>query len=439
MNGQIQERLEAAKRQLEEHAAPEELESRLRKALDGARPAAASRPQRARIKWGWSAAALLLLVMTVGNSYHAFAYYGKKLLGFDGLMSGTLQELNEQGMGQPVGAEVRLADGTVLTVEGLMSDANQLILYYRLRNDNGLKTEYGGDLFSPYRLKGFWTDSPRYRGVSELSHDRKEETGMFTFEPVSPFAKTLTLEYRVLQEDGTEKWQSLAFDYYPDRAMATQFKRSINRTVKVDQGTIRFRSITATPTVTVVKGTMDVSNSGKVNSPLEGVELLADGKPVNRQGSGTRSTFWGGYSFELSFDTLAEETQALELHVKSFAGYERLDLDVEPEAVLNETLELKDGRHVRLREVAVTEGELRVTLTTEEDVRLDGVAVKAADGGALTELKTTIAPTEEEDADGKLWKTRTLLFETDEMPGSLLIEGMHYMKGYGTKLSIPVK
>ena len=50
----------------------------------------------------------------MGTQYNAFAFYGKKLLGFDEVINSTLKELNEQGMGQIVEKKTKLEDGTEL-------------------------------------------------------------------------------------------------------------------------------------------------------------------------------------------------------------------------------------------------------------------------------------------------------------------------------------
>lgn len=83
----IEKRLTEENRRLNTIAAPEELEARLRSALEGAAPA---RTKRISVVWRAAAAAILLIVI-FGYNYNAFAFYGKKLLGFDELISSTLQ------------------------------------------------------------------------------------------------------------------------------------------------------------------------------------------------------------------------------------------------------------------------------------------------------------------------------------------------------------
>ena len=89
-------------------------------------------------KW-FAVAAALLCLSIVSYHYNAFAYYGKKLLGYDEILSGTLAQLNEEGSGQSIDQKVMLANGTELFLDGIMTDENQLILYYTLTNSKGLR------------------------------------------------------------------------------------------------------------------------------------------------------------------------------------------------------------------------------------------------------------------------------------------------------------
>ncbi len=58
------------------------------------------------------------------------AYYSKKILGVDPVLNGTLKQLNEEGLGQPVDETITLTNETKFTVNGVMTDENQLILFY---------------------------------------------------------------------------------------------------------------------------------------------------------------------------------------------------------------------------------------------------------------------------------------------------------------------
>ncbi|WHT48880.1 DUF4179 domain-containing protein [Sporosarcina thermotolerans] len=94
---EIEKRLAEEKERLESVTTPVELEGRLRQALDGV-------PVKKRRKPMWLLAAVALLFFSlVSYNYNGLAFYGKKIMGFDELMSSTLAELNEEGMGQLIG------------------------------------------------------------------------------------------------------------------------------------------------------------------------------------------------------------------------------------------------------------------------------------------------------------------------------------------------
>ncbi len=65
------------------------------------------------------------------------AYYGKKLIGYDMVMNGTLQELNQLGKGQEIGEAYTFQNGVTLSLDGIMLDGNQLLAFYTLYDPRG--------------------------------------------------------------------------------------------------------------------------------------------------------------------------------------------------------------------------------------------------------------------------------------------------------------
>ena len=359
---EIEKELLKRKKQLDTVTAPVELEERLRQALDNVPVTKKRKP-----KWPIALVALLFLSI-VGYNYNGFAYYGKRIMGFDDLMSGTLAALNEEGLGQTIGKSVVLEDGTEFTVDGIMTDANQLILYYTLANIDGMED------ISFATITGFLTKSQRGGGTSILNEEDSEIKGQMSFDPVSPFAKKLTLEFEKQSKDGKWMTGSVSFPYDPNKAMQTEIRQNIKQTVKVDKGTITFKTITATPTVTMIKGTMDVENSSRIHLPFEKVELLANGKPVEMMGSGI-STSLGGTKFDLSYDALPKDLDSLELVVREFVGYTIVDEKI-PLSPINEQPFLLKGEDIWVRDVVKTEDGVEITIASDEDVLFDGVTIE---------------------------------------------------------------
>lgn len=428
----VEKRLAEEKIRIDSVTAPEELETRLRDALNKTDPQRTKR----RIPPVWKAAAVALFFLVVfGYHYNAFAYYGKKLLGFDELISGSqLQELNEQGMGQLIGKTTTLEDETVVTIDGIMADANQLIMYYTLTNPQGLEND-GGEIFRALRITGFLTNSYVQAGTSIINEEHTEIKAMRTFEPVNPFAKQLTLHYREQLPGNQEKEGSISFPYDLNKAMQTEVKQSIRKTLKIDKGKITFESITATPTLTSIKGSLSVENLDRVSSAFDEIELIANGIPVKEVGSGYGTSI-KGTRFDLQYEPLPKELNSLELVMKKFIGYQQLDQRLPLSSARNEPFSL-DGKELWVKKAAVTSQGVEITIATDDNVMLDGVSIETQT--ETTALNTTVNQIETKLDGGRILKERTLLFDASVMPEYLHIKGMHYMKTYNKVIEIPVK
>ncbi|MBQ4899809.1 DUF4179 domain-containing protein [Paenibacillus sp. Marseille-P2973] len=426
----IEERLAEEKKRIDSITAPEDLEMRLRKALDKA----PSRSKR-RVPPIWkAAAAVLLFIVILSFNFPAFAYYGKQLLGFDGLINGTLQELNDQGKGQTIEKRMTLEDGTLLTIDGLMTDANQLILFYTLSNPQGVSEADATGIFSPAKITGFLTDSFVESGVSQMNDEHTEIKGTYTFEPVSPFAKKLTLHFRQQPSFGTVKDSEMTFAYDPNKAMQTEVKQRIRKTLEVDKGTITFQTITATPTMTMIKGTLNIDNFDRIRNSLDGIELIANGQPVDQVGSGRQSSY-GGMKFDIRYDALPQDLKSLKLVIKEFVGYRKLDLKIPLPSPADQPVLLED-KELWIKKVSSTSRGIEITIATEEDVMLDGVFIQA--NGENIPLNTTLNQHDTKLPDGTILKERTLLFDASVQPEQLIIKGMHYMKPFNINIKIPV-
>ncbi|WP_025785428.1 DUF4179 domain-containing protein [Sporosarcina sp. D27] len=416
---ELEQHLEREKSRLENNKAPEELNERLRLALERT----PSRRVNKTPKWIAVAVAILFLSF-VSYNYNAFAYYGKKLLGYDELMTDTLAQLNEEGNGQSIEKKIILSDGSELYLDGLLTDENQSILYYTIKNSKGVAAE---PQFSV--IQGLWTKAYPTHGTYSLNEEGTEMKGIQGFESISPFAKKLTLEY--MTNEGTEQGE-ITFPYDPKQAMQTELKQSIRKKVHVDQGTIRFDSITATPSRTTIKGKVKVDNFDRIQLGAGGVQLLANGEPIDLTGSSSKSAIFGS-DIEIYYDRLPKEIDTLELVVDKFVGYQTLN-----EAIAlkgdNEQSEEIHGKELIIRKIEKTTEGIQVTIATEPDILLDGVSIQSK--GKSTPLHTTLRADLLDGENGETYNERVLLFNTDEMPNTLLIEGMHYAKSYGDHIQL---
>jgi len=415
----IERNLLEEKKRIDNLEAPRELESRLQTALQ------TSSERTWKLKIWPTIVAALVLMMFVGYNFNAFAYYGKKILGFDDILSGTLRDLNEAGMGQEVDKTYPLGSGAELTINGIMSDENRMIVYYIITRQKGLQ-DSSRDIFQPQKITGFFTSSHYEGGGGMFNETRTEYKGTMDFEPVSPFSKKLTLHYWESTENGQLKEESISFPYDPNKAMPTNIKQSIKKTVKVDKGTIKFDSIVASPTLTVIKGSINVTNFDRADLTLHGIELIANGKPVDIMGSGSGTTLLGGREFDIRFDTLPQPLDSLVLNVKEFVGYNDVDKKISLQQKTDEAINV-GGEELWIKEVSSSSKGMEVTIVTGESTLLDDVYIEVKN--EKVPLETTINQTLNKEQDGRIMKERTLLFETSENPENLIIGGIHYMKG----------
>ncbi|KGM45281.1 DUF4179 domain-containing protein [Neobacillus niacini] len=421
----LEKRLAEEKKLIDSIQAPSELDARLRTALHNT-------PEKTkRYAFSWKTAVIaLFLIILMGSQYNAVAFYGKKLLGFDEVINGTLKELNEKGMGQIVEKRTELEDGTELMINGLISDSNQLVVYYTLYNPKGIRTSTS-ESFRLSRISGFLTNSNAEAGTSLLNDEHTEIKGMMSFEPVSPFAKKLNLYFWQPHQNGQMTEESIEIPYNPNKAMAAEFKQSLKMTFKVDKGTISFHSITASPTMTMIKGTVNVENFDRIDSSFGGIELLANGKPIEIMGSSNTSSL-RGRKFDIRYNALPKQLDSLEIVIKEFVGYQKLEEKISLSSITNGPI-TNEGKELWIKKVSTIPQGVEITIATDGDVMLDGVSIQSQE--EVIPIKTTVNQTYTKQ-EGREVKERTMQFDSTTKPEYLLIEGMHYMKVYNKKIKI---
>ncbi|GGE61313.1 DUF4179 domain-containing protein [Priestia taiwanensis] len=424
----IEKRLEEEKKRIQTINAPDDLEMRLRSALHKTK----QRKTR-RTKFRWSLiAATLFCTLTIGYHYNALAFYSKKIFGFDSILTDTLKELNDEGMGQIINKEIELADETTFTINGIIADSNQLIMYYTLTNEKGLDLKNDPITFAS--ITGFFTSSSLISSSGLLNEEKTELKGTMSFGSVNPFAKELTLHFREETKNNQQVERSIDFSYNPNKAMQAKVKQSINKTFKADKGTVTFKSITATPTLTVVKGSLNVDNFDRVNESFEGIELIANGEPIELTGSSNSSTLIGD-KFEIRYDALPKQLDSLQLVIKEFAGYETLHTEIPLTMTKNDPIMLAN-KELWIKNVANTSRGVEVTIATDDDMMLDGVSIKGQN--TSVSLQTTVMQNDKKQENAQMMKERTLLFDTTIKPEYLVIDGMHYMKAYDEVVEIVI-
>jgi len=397
--------LEKKQEEIRNLQAPPQLEERLRKAL---------KQKKKKKRWPGilvaAAAALLLIAFTV--NYHAFAYYGKKIFGYENLMSSSLQALNEEGQIYEVNKSITFKDGTTLQIEGILSDTNRFVVYYKIEPT-------AWDQLQMYRFTGFLTDSKASSGV----YDPDNQVGQATFEAVSPFAKELTLELRYKDQD-----YSLTIPYDADKAMPTTLKKSIRQKIDFDFGSLNFKKIIATNASTVVTATLDFDTDRNINAETMGIQLLADGIEVPIiQGGNSRSLF-GPYDVELLYDVIPAGTEKLEIVLDTFNGYEKVNQQIPIEVNRYQV----GDKWIEIQSIEQDEKETRITIASDFQVLFDEVILQTVNGAIPLQTTGDFNDRSEK------W-IRTLYFPSADEAQSLEIGGLYYLKTYGDKIQLNLK
>lgn len=429
---EIENMLRKKKLEIDELEIPEDLEERLVGALK-------SSPSKSMRKWAIRVAALLIAFLLVGYNFDTLAFYAKKLVGYDGVMSNTLKQLNELGKGQIIGESHTFKNGVKVTLDGVMMDDNQLLIFYTIKAPNGdlnkidtITTQMKGALGRYYEKSG----------QGEINEEKNEIKWISSFDAPYFFEKKIKWCIDMVVEKERE---IIEIDFTLDRnkAMGHSLKKELNKQVEIDGTKIRFQSITASPTTTIINGKIqnilelvkDHISGERIRPDALDAKLIANGKEVAEQGSGM-STDRKGITFQKKYDALPADLEKLEIQIVRFVA----DCDVNEEFKI-----VKDGdkqsikvldQTIEINKVWESKGETYVTITTEENVLLSKVYLLL--DGKKVELEETVTDKHEKMEDGTINHTRTLRFNSAGKDLKLDIIRIKYAKNCNQIIEIPI-
>ena len=390
------------KAKLNDIPVPKQLEQRLHNAL-----AKQSKKRRKKAPLVLLVTAALALLF-VSFNINTFAYYGKKLFGYEQLMDDTLAKLNESGAGQVVDESIVLQDDTTVTIEGVLSDANRFLIYYKAYNP--LKSLENGVTFT--KLTGFLTNHlPSSSSV--LSSDQHTLTGIASYDAVNPFAKKLTVS---LFDDAHNEYD-FTFSYNANDALAPTLKHTINEKIKTDIGTFTIKKLTTTNASTRITGTFDKTTDRTFPIPRDFV-LYADDKAIPVKESGMQSSFFSGYTMDLLFDTLPTDTKKLELKLEQSYSKEAIDVTV-PLNPLPKTI--VGPKNLQILNASLQDDVTEITISSEPNVIFDEVFLRTPEGDVA--LQTTKGFHESD-----IGYVRTLQFNTTNEGTDLYINNMYFLE-----------
>ncbi len=431
----IEELLREGKMKFDEIEVPEELEERLRNSLNKC-----SSVRVKRKKWIKRIAAACLVVFLIGYNLDTLAFYGKRLIGYEPLMNGNLKQLNELGKGQAIGKSHTFKNGVTVTLDGIMLDENQILVFYTIKDPKGKADAV--HFRAPMRMKGLFGTYDMESGQGEINEENTEIKWLASFK--SPFflEQKLRFQFELMEENVEEKGE-IVFKLDRNKAMRHTLKKTINQSVKFGGRNIRFKSILASPTCTVIKGSIQ-NTIELVKDHLKGerlrfnhldIKLIANGKELLSQGMGMR-TDQKGITFHHEFDPLPENLQSLQIKVESFSA----DYDVNQKIHLQKDQEAQSvkvlDQNIIINKVVESNGATDITITTKEGTVLTRVYL-FIDGNKV-ELERTDGDSREKLADGSILHTRTLHFPGTGKTYQLYIERMTSITSFNKRIDIPL-
>lgn len=436
----IEELFNAQKAHLDKIEVPDQLEARLRSALAGESKNNSQSFYQRHIKQ-FKVAVVLVFALLVGINYDVIASYGKQLVGYDQVMDVTLRDLNNLGKGQLIEKSHTFANGVCLNVDYVMLDENQLLLFYTVKGPNSDAT----NAISPFMsLNSFFGKSHMQGSQGLLNEEGTEVKYIASFEPPSPLAKKLTLNFALDgKSQGVNTPAEISFDLERDKAMGHTLKKRLRQTVKVDETNIKLESILASPTQTVIKGSAQSifglardTLSGERFRPIEvNLKLIANGQEVGHKGGGV-STDMKGITFHTIFDALPAPLTELKLELVSFGAdhdvNKQYDLDKKGEKQVLDIL----GQKVVIDEVKNNDQETFITIISAENLVLTKVYL-IADGKQIS-LEETIDDRYDKSSDGQITHQRTLRFMGTGDDLRLDVQRMSYAKDYHEVVDIPL-
>lgn len=411
---------------------PDNLENRLREALQS-EPFAIKRAGKLFI-----AAACILFIILLSQA-DTLAYYGQRLLGYDQVMDMTLQNLNQLGKGQKVGESFQFPNGPKIVLDGVMLDDNQLIAFYTITG-----SRYEVEKVNVTEIYGKITRYHLRNSTGNFNPEESEIKVQASFEPPRFFEKNIKLMFTWNETSTTVQTGSIPFTLDRKQAMGHTLKKGMNQKVAFAGRKIRFESLLASPTATVIKGTIqepwefarDQLKGERVRPQSMEVQLLANQQPV-AQKSSEIGTGVDGITFAYEFDALPYRLKTLALQFKSITA----DFDIQRKFAVNKedqdrSITIK-GKPIIINKLEEKEGDTYLTISSEEQLVLTQVCLVM--DGTEQRLEETLAGSRQKTADGLIIHTRTLHFKGTGETLQLFVKRMTCQVDCNKKFNIPLE
>jgi hypothetical protein len=382
----LEERLKLKKLDMDNIEVPEDLEKRLTSALHLVQIV----PEKPVFKLVWFlrhkaiAVAVLLVILISGLNYDVFAYYSKKILGYDQITSNSFKTLNELGKGQEINKSYKFKNGTEVILDGVMFDENKLTLMYRIKGESEDKILNASNL----NLKGTFRTYNERSGSGIISEDKKEIKWIKDFQPLSIFDRNVTFTIFTDSKDISQgEVGRISFKIDMNKAIKRVVKSSINKTIESQGIKYNFTTLSASQMSVLIGGTIEANSEkgkelfgGAINGVKRDLKLelletyILNGniitEKIQEMGSSEGSGITG-IKFQYDFDGLKPNLKNLTLNVLSTDDMRILDKKlVISKSTKNERV-VQDSEELFVKEVKEENGNTIVTFIGQGDVIFD--------------------------------------------------------------------
>lgn len=401
---------------------PEALEAKLRIALKDIKP---KNNKISKIK---IASIFICLILAIYN-FNTLAYYSEKITGYDKVMDTNLKKLNELGKGQTINKSFTFKSGLIFTLDGIMVDDNKLLTFYTIKNSKGnventdIKLEINGIFGSHSFTNSYGT----------LNDAKTEMKFTANFNPPSILDNNLTLN--VISKENNETGK-ISFALDKNKAMGHNIKRFLNRTIETKDTSLHLQYISASPTTTVIKGSiyniLEIALNkikGITFSPSNlDIKLIADGKVVENQAAELSSNITG-VTFKYNFQPLPANFKKLQIEFSGLTSEHIINKNFKLKKELkNENINI-ENINIKIDKIYEANGNTYITISTDQDIILTKVNM-TIDGKNLPLNKTN------NENGNKDSYTRTLEFIGTGTNLELNIQRMIYKTKYNKTIDI---
>lgn len=320
MVNKLHKMLQEEKNKLSQMEVPEELEGKLLEALQKA-------PKKNNKRFYRRIAIIILIFLIIGPHIDTVAYYTGKFVGYEPVMTDALQKLNKMGKGQSINKSYSFSDGASITLDGIMLDDNGVNLFYVIKAPNEDIEEVSLRMTTQL-ITGH---QKRFSGggMGGTNKENNEQKWIIqTYEVPTIFDNKMKLGVNYTTKEGNEEYGEISFTLDRRKALGESLRIRINKEVSIDDSrNIKIKSLTASPTTTVIKGQIqnifqlgfDHITNNRLYPDNIVMALYANGKEIPLGGS-SMSTNMKGIHYELIFDALPEDIQEIEIKFVSFQG-----------------------------------------------------------------------------------------------------------------------